>query len=96
MPKNLRILADNLHSEYLRGMPDGLDEKFFIDVEILFNRIKELEHALEPFAQTGYRIWNKNETAELVHVHRKDLVKAIETMDPANAVEKARPYYFPA
>lgn len=89
-------LVEKMHNEYLRGMPDGLDEEYFRKIHILFDRINELQNALDPFAHIGHRIHTKKETAEMVNVYAKDCVNAIAMMDPANSEEDVKKIYYPS
>lgn len=95
MAQNLMKYVEKLHKDYMRGMPDGLDEEYFKQIPLLFARIDELERALLPFAQTANR--ERKYGKELVEVYVKDCENAYDMV----ALEKARELpepeiYYPA
>ena len=96
MARNLALLADALKEEYIRGMPDGLDEQFFGKLNVVFRRIAELERALDPFAHVGKRVIHTRHQEELVQAHTKDCVNALAVMDPENSLEVKKEFFYPA
>lgn len=89
-------LIENLKDEYLRGMPDGLDESYFHKLWQVFARVEELENALKPFANIGYRVTEQNETNDIVYANRQDCVHAYEMMNVNNSMEIKKEVWYPA
>jgi len=91
MPRgNLINEVNRIRDEYLRGMPDGLDEKFFAnDVPYLFARIEQLENGLVPFARVVEL--NKGHRKPLIEVYYKDCVNAENLILTSKSVPIPKP-----
>lgn len=95
MARNIILEVNRIRDEYLKGMPDGLDEKFFAnDVPYLFARIEQLENALVPFARVVEQ--NKGYTKPLIPVYFKDCVLAEDMILTSKSVPLPRAVEYPA
>lgn len=91
---NLSIEVDQIRDYMRRGMPEG-GEPVIKSINVLFNRIEELERALIPFARQGLA---KNDNRPLIEVYHKDCQKAFKTLSSryAQSVKPPEPEYLPA
>lgn len=96
MARNIINEVNRIRDDYLKGMPDGLDEKFFAnDVPYLFARIEQLENALVPFARVVEQ--NKGFNKPLIPVYYKDCVNAENMILTSKSVPvKQAPVEYPA
>lgn len=91
---NLSNEVDNIRDYVRRGMPEG-GEPVLKSLNILFNRIEELERALAPFAKRGL-VDNKN--MPLIEVYHNDCKNAYKALSKAYAaaLKPKEPEYLPA
>jgi hypothetical protein len=76
MAINLSVEVEKLEKYVRAGMEDGPDP-IVKNINLLFNRIKELENALIPFARVGLR---DNNGLPLTQVYHKDCQTAVNKL----------------
>lgn len=95
MEKNRMLYTQKIQEAYFRGLPDGLSEDLIRQIPVLFERIKELELALVPFARA--HDVNKQFGKELTEVYMKDCLTAKKMIDPRYAHPlPGKQYEYPA
>lgn len=77
--------VEDVKKEMRTGWAFGASEAYK-RIPTLLKRIEELEAALAPFASTGAKNFKLVQDNELVTVYMRDLVRALEFMDPQNTV----------
>jgi hypothetical protein len=84
---NLINAVKAIKKELQTGWPFGASEAYK-RVPVLLKRIDELEAALAPFAATGAKNMKFVHPTEMTEVYMKDLIRALEFMDPKNSLNK--------
>lgn len=94
MATNLSAEVEKLERYVRAGMEDGPDP-IVKNINVLFNRIKELENALLPFARMGLR---DNGGLPLIQVYHKDCHNAVNklSLNIAKATTAPAEEYIPA
>ena len=83
MPNKISAVEE-IKREMRTGWPYGASEAYK-RIPILLDRITELEAALAPFATIAAKIGKHTLPHELTQVYMRDLVSALEFMDPTNS-----------